>query len=106
MPEDSLDDPDVYEINVIAWDYGLSPLHLAILNGHTNVVELLVSEYGADVLLPVKLVDPGTTNANGAIMTIVLALSLPADMAKEMIKLLLKLGMYLSYIAMPLLIIL
>jgi len=106
VPEDSLDDPDVYEINVIAWDYGLSPLHLAILNGHTNVVELLVSEYGADVLLPVKLVDPGTTNANGAIMTIVLALSLPADMAKEMIKLLLKLGMYLSYIAMPLLIIL
>jgi ankyrin repeat protein len=39
---------------VIAWDYGLSPLHLAILNGHLEIIELLVSEYGADVLLPVK----------------------------------------------------
>jgi len=54
VPEDSLEDPDVYEIDVIAWDYGLSPLHLAILNGHLDIIQLLVSEYGADVLLPVK----------------------------------------------------
>jgi ankyrin repeat protein len=90
--EDSDEDPDVYDINVIAWDYGLSPLHLAILNGHIHIIELLVSEYGADVLLPVKLVQPGTTNARGAIMTIVLAMSLPTEKAKEVVKLLLKLG--------------
>lgn len=87
-----MEDPDVYDINVIAWDHGLSPLHLAILNGHLNVIELLVSEYGADVLLPVKLVQPGTGNARGAIMTLILAMSLPTDKAKEVIKLLLKLG--------------
>lgn len=54
MPEDSIEEPDILEVDVIAWDYGLSPLHLAILNGHLEIIELLVSEYGADVLLPVK----------------------------------------------------
>jgi ankyrin repeat protein len=77
---------------VIAWDYGLSPLHLAILNGHLEIIELLATEYGADVLLPVKLVEPGTSNARGAIMTILLALSLPAEKAKEVVELLLSLG--------------
>ncbi|KAH8602501.1 hypothetical protein B0O99DRAFT_606743 [Bisporella sp. PMI_857] len=90
--EDSPDDPDFYDVNVIAWDYGLSPLHLALLNGHLNVIETLASEYGADVLLPVKLVEPGTSNARGAIMTLVLALSLPIEKSKETIQLLLKLG--------------
>jgi ankyrin repeat protein len=52
----------------------------------------LVSEYGADVLLPVKLVQPGTRNARGAIMTLILAMSLPTEQAKDIIKLLLKLG--------------
>ncbi|KAE8441442.1 hypothetical protein EG329_004968 [Mollisiaceae sp. DMI_Dod_QoI] len=92
VPEDSEEDLDVYEIDVIAWDYGLSPLHLAILNGRLDIVDLLVSEYGADVLLPVKLVHPGTNTARGAIMTIVLAMSLPTEKAKEMVKLLLQLG--------------
>lgn len=82
----------MYDINVIAWDYGLSPLHTAILNGHTHIIKLLVSEYGADALLPVKFVDPGTSNARGAIMTIILAMSLPTDKAKEVVALLLELG--------------
>lgn len=92
VPEDSEEDPDVYEIDVIAWDYGLSPLHVAILNGHLDIVDLLVSEYGADVLLPVKLVEPEDKRARGAIMTIVLAMSLPTEKAKNMVKLLLELG--------------
>lgn len=87
-----MEDPDVYDINVTAWDYGLSPLHTAILNGHTHIIELLVSEYGADVLLPVKFVQPGSSNARGATMTLVLALSLPTPKAKEVVALLLKLG--------------
>ena len=90
--EDSIEDPDVYDINVIAWDYGLSPLHLAILNGHLEIIELLVSEYGADVLVPVKLLQPGTSNARGAIMTLILVKSLPREKAIETAKLLIKLG--------------
>jgi ankyrin repeat protein len=90
--EDSTEGPDVYDIDVIAWDYGLSPLHLAILNGHLEIIDLLVSEYGADALLPVKLVQPGTSTPRGAIMTILLAMALPSEKAKKVVKLLLELG--------------
>ncbi|KAF7880857.1 uncharacterized protein EAF02_006748 [Botrytis sinoallii] len=90
--DDSMEDPDIYDINVIAWDYGLSPLHLAILNGHVDVIKLLVSEYGADVLFPVKLVEAGTTNPRGAIMTLVLAMSLPKEKSKQVVEVLLNLG--------------
>ncbi|EMR81433.1 putative ankyrin repeat protein [Botrytis cinerea BcDW1] len=90
--DDSMEDPDIYDINVIAWDYGLSPLHLAILNGHIDAIKLLVSEYGADVLFPVKLVEAGTTNPRGAIMTLVLAMSLPKEKSKQVVEVLLNLG--------------
>lgn len=92
MLEDSSEDPDVYEIDVIAWDFGLSPLHYAIVHGHEDVIDLLVSEYGADVLLPVKLVEPGTSTPKGAIMTILLTLALPTEKAKAVTKQLLALG--------------
>lgn len=90
--EDNDEDPDIYEIDVIAWDFGLSPLHMAILNGHQHIIDLLVSEYGADVLNPVKFVEPGTSTPRGAIMTIMLALGLPTDKAKAVVKQLLELG--------------
>lgn len=90
--DDSMQGPDIYDTNVIAWDYGLTPLHLAILNGHIEAIKLLVSEYGADVLFPVKLIEPGTTNPRGAIMTLVLAMSLPIEKSKDVVDLLLKLG--------------
>jgi hypothetical protein len=62
------------------------------MNGHLNVIDLLVSEYGADVLLPVKLIDPDTKSARGAIMTIVLTMYLPTEKAKKVLELLLQLG--------------
>lgn len=73
MPEDDDEDPDVYDVNVLAWDSPVSPLHLAILNGHLEVIEVLVNKFGADVLLPVKLLDSYSRSANGAILTLVLA---------------------------------
>lgn len=73
MPEDNDEDPDVYDVDVLAWDSPVSPLHLAILNGHIEVIEALVNEFGADVLLPVKLLDSYSRSASGAIMTLVLA---------------------------------
>jgi ankyrin repeat protein len=86
---------------ISTWLLGITALPLsicAILNGHLNVIELLISEYGADVLLPVKL-DPlgsGYSKAiipKGAIMTITLAaMCQPTDSAIEVARLLLKLG--------------
>jgi ankyrin repeat protein len=46
----------------------------------------VIKEYGADVLLPVKF------KQNGALLTLVLALALPVEKAKEMAQTLLALG--------------
>ncbi|KAF7508657.1 hypothetical protein GJ744_009049 [Endocarpon pusillum] len=70
-------EPDVYDVNVLAWDYPVSPLHLAIMGGHVEVIELLVSTFGADVLLPVKLVNDHNKSPRAAILALVLALQLP-----------------------------
>ncbi|KAK4502688.1 hypothetical protein PRZ48_006114 [Zasmidium cellare] len=89
---DDDDEPDVYDVNVLAWDVAVSPLHLAIVHGHVQVVKTLVQEFGADVLLPVKLVNDHDNSARGAILTLVLALCLQLEHAKEMTKVLIELG--------------
>jgi ankyrin repeat protein len=91
IPEDNKDDPDVFEIDVLAWDFQTSPLHLAIVNGHIDMIRLLVDEYAADVLLPIKHKQVSYT-PQSAILTLVLALSLPIEKAKEVVKVLLELG--------------
>lgn len=84
-------EPDVYDVNVLAWDSHTSPLHLAILNGHVDVVEELVASFGADVLLPIKLLD-SQNSPTAAILTLVLAMQLPLEKAKAMTQKLLQLG--------------
>lgn len=86
------DEPDVYDVNVVAWDAPVSALHLAIANGHTNVVKTLVEEFGADVLLPVKLVHDYNKSPRAAILPVVLALQLSPERAKDMTRLLVSLG--------------
>lgn len=93
MPEEGKsDEPDVYDINVVSWDSKTSPLHLAILHGHTSVVEELVSSFGADVLLPIKLINDYDRNPTAAILPLVLALSLTPEKAAAMTETLLRLG--------------
>ncbi|KAI0798951.1 ankyrin repeat-containing domain protein [Xylaria sp. FL0064] len=90
--DDDQNDPDFYQIDAIAWDSKCSALHLAILGGHCEVVKLLCQEYGADVLLPVKIGDGSYSNPNTAILTLILALALPIDKAIRMCETLLNLG--------------
>ncbi|RJE25339.1 ankyrin repeat protein [Aspergillus sclerotialis] len=85
-------EPDIYDVNVQAWDHPTSPLHLAILNGHIDVVEELVASFGADVMLPVKLIEDICDPRRKAILTLVLALQLPLEKAKAMTEKLLQLG--------------
>ncbi|KAK0729206.1 hypothetical protein B0T21DRAFT_394537 [Apiosordaria backusii] len=89
--EEADEEPDFYDVNVIAWDTPCSALHFAIIEGHTEVVKTLCQEYGADVLLPVKFLNSNKT-PYGALLTLVLALVLPVAKAKEMAKTLLSLG--------------
>ncbi|KPM38970.1 hypothetical protein AK830_g7594 [Neonectria ditissima] len=90
VPDESEDEPDYYQIDVLAWDVPCSPLHLAIAEGHEDAVKLLC-DYGADSILPVKFLNKESSDT-GAILTLTLALSLPHDKAKSMALLLLKLG--------------
>ncbi|KAL1792278.1 hypothetical protein ACET3X_008785 [Alternaria dauci] len=93
LPDDAKDDePDVYDVNVLAWDAPVSALHLAIANGHTEVVKTLVQEFGADVLLPIKLVYNNNKAPRAAILPLVLALQLSPGKAEEMTQLLISLG--------------
>jgi hypothetical protein len=87
------DSPDVYDVNVLTWDTPASPLHLAILTGHLDVVQCLVEDFGANVLLPMIVPSPYGRGITGhVLLTLTLATKLPLDKAKDMTCLLFKLG--------------
>jgi len=95
--EDALDhaddtEPDIYDVNVLAWDVPLSPLHVAILGGHTEVIEVLLSTFGADILLPIKLINSYNRKPRAAIMTLILAAQLSGSASLDVTRKLLTLG--------------
>ncbi|KAJ5713430.1 uncharacterized protein N7483_010611 [Penicillium malachiteum] len=90
--EENEQEPDIYEINTPTWDTLATPLHLAILRGHIEVVKTLVSSFGADVMMPVKIFNEHNRTPAAAILNLVLVLSLPLAKAREMSQTLLKLG--------------
>ena len=90
--EDDEDEPDVYDIDVLPWDNPLSPLHLAIIAGRVDVIKLLIKDYGADVLLPVKVLSSYDRTPESAILTLILALQPPLAEARKTIDTLLSAG--------------
>ncbi|KAL8692808.1 MAG: hypothetical protein Q9224_003884 [Gallowayella concinna] len=97
LDEDALDgdndsEPDVYDVNVFAWDTPVSPLHLAIIGGHVEVINALIGTFGADALLPIKVVDEYSRSPKHAIMTLVLAARLSGSSALHVTNELLSLG--------------
>jgi ankyrin repeat protein len=90
LDADDEDTLDVYDVNLLAWDTKMSPLHMAILQGHTEVVKVLVQEFGADVLIP-WVHKPRYGNPTTS-LNLYLATYLPVEKAKEMLIMLLKLG--------------
>ncbi|TKX26280.1 ankyrin repeat-containing protein 4 [Elsinoe australis] len=91
--DDEQDEADIYDVNVTAWDVPVTPLHLAIANGHMETVRLLVQEHGADVLLPVKLLNAHDKTPRGAILPLVIAMQIiDQQAAVQMVELLIELG--------------
>ncbi|KAF3917841.1 hypothetical protein ABW20_dc0105725 [Dactylellina cionopaga] len=86
-------DDDVLDINLTDWDYQMSPLHFAIINGHKEVVELLVGEFGADVMQPIKVDYDYSGVPRSAYLTINMIVTLPKKEQRErMLRTLLELG--------------
>ncbi|KAK6535854.1 hypothetical protein TWF281_000104 [Arthrobotrys megalospora] len=82
---DAEEDGDILDINVPDWDHKMSPIHYAIVNGYQEILKLLVSDFGADVLQPVKTEPP--------ILTIPLAMTICQKEQREgMLRTLLKAG--------------
>ncbi|KAI0084195.1 hypothetical protein BDY19DRAFT_997912 [Irpex rosettiformis] len=54
IPEDETEEPDVFAIDVQDWDYGLSPLHYAIVSGSSATIDLLLAS-GANAKLVAKI---------------------------------------------------
>ena len=93
IPDDvEKNEPDIYDVNVVAWDTPASPLHFAILGGHLEVIELLISSFGADVLLPIKQFNSYNRNPEMAIMNLVLAAQLTEPTGSAVCKKLISLG--------------
>lgn len=91
--EENVDDPDVYDVDVVAWDNPCSALHLALIAGHQDIIELLIEQYGADAMLPVKLINNHEPHeSRAAILTLLLPLDLPLHKAAETVKTLLDKG--------------
>lgn len=87
----STEDPDIFNIDVLAWDVPCSPLHLAIIAGHEDAVKMLC-DYSADSILPVKFFDRYNNEQGTALLTLTLALTRPSAKAKSMAQLLCTLG--------------
>ncbi|KAK0733485.1 hypothetical protein B0T26DRAFT_669889 [Lasiosphaeria miniovina] len=98
VPVEDKEEPNFYDVNVVAWDTPCSALHFAIMEGQVEAVKALCQgliavfkEHGADALLPVKFLD-NEKRPSGALLTLVLALALPVEEAVEMAETLLSLG--------------
>ncbi|KAK6354803.1 hypothetical protein TWF696_003936 [Orbilia brochopaga] len=87
------EEDDILDLNLTDWDYHMSPLHYAIVNGHKEVVELLVSEFGADVMQPVKVAFDWQGVPRHALLTIHLIVNIPKrEQREQMLRTLLALG--------------
>ncbi|KAF3909580.1 hypothetical protein AA313_de0205684 [Arthrobotrys entomopaga] len=84
---------DILDLNLADWDYQMAPLHYAIVNGHKAAVEVLVSDFGADVMQPIKVNFDYQGVPRSALLTINLIVNLPKKEQREMmLRSLLELG--------------
>ncbi|EEH09828.1 ankyrin repeat protein [Histoplasma capsulatum G186AR] len=83
-------EPNFYDdIGVLSWDHPISPLHVAILYGHTDIITTLTTEFGADASQPFVQKE---YNNYYVIFSMILAMHLPFEQSTDMLRTLLELG--------------
>ncbi|KAF3921066.1 hypothetical protein AA313_de0204793 [Arthrobotrys entomopaga] len=91
--EEEVVEDDILDVNITDWDYQLSALHYAIIHNHPDVVNLLVSDFGADILKPVVISYTSQGVPSSVILSTALVFRIPDVKARApMLRTLLKLG--------------
>lgn len=85
-------EPNFYDsVDVISWDFPITPAQLAIIMGHNAAVETL-GDWGADMSKPVNYKDFMYGIDTRAVLTLALALNHPPGVANPLMKSLLEFG--------------
>lgn len=71
IPEDAVDEPDVFDLNATDWDFVLTALQYAVIFGSSSVADQLISA-GADVKLVTKAKGQGSPPLNALALTILI----------------------------------
>ncbi|KAK6523146.1 hypothetical protein TWF694_006041 [Orbilia ellipsospora] len=91
--EEEVVEDDILDVNITDWDYQLSALHYAIIHNHPDLVTLLVSDFGADVLKPVVISYTSQGVPASVILSTALIFRIPDVKSRApMLRTLLKLG--------------
>ncbi|KAK2764276.1 hypothetical protein FQN54_008968 [Arachnomyces sp. PD_36] len=88
--EAGTNEPDIYDVDILAWGIPVSPLHLAIMHGHVEIIDLLVAS-GADITLPAWVEGPDTGKSMAS-LPLSLVMSLPSERSLAVTKSILNLG--------------
>ncbi|KAK2799263.1 hypothetical protein FQN50_008539 [Emmonsiellopsis sp. PD_5] len=89
--DDKEDQPNFYDdLGVLSWDIPLSPLHVAILNGHIDIIDALATEFGVDVSQ--AFVEKPQYGSPTVIFSVLLAAHHPSNKSKDILKSLFELG--------------
>ncbi|WEW58217.1 hypothetical protein PRK78_003685 [Emydomyces testavorans] len=92
--EDGEDEPNFYDnIDVLSWDTPISALHVALLNGHAEVVDIIATEFGANAALPIVWKNQSSWASNQDVtLSMALTTHHPLEKAKKVLRKLLELG--------------
>ncbi|EEP76366.1 predicted protein [Uncinocarpus reesii 1704] len=91
--DDEGDEPNFYDdVNVVSWDTPINPLQLAVLYGHAEIVDILATEFGANVSLPIIWRKENHHAYHDVTLSMALATYHPLEKSKQVLRTMLELG--------------
>jgi hypothetical protein len=74
---------DILDPDIVTWDTGCTPAHVATIFGNLEALHFLLNEHGTDPKIPIKLKNHHNKEPRAAILSLVLALNLPEEILEE-----------------------